>query len=147
MSAGVFENLFPPTLLTGDLSTEVLDPHGITPPVTIIRTSDLWKVKADWYIQGPAAPLISGKWTWRVFAESIGAGPELELGKKEVPVDVVWDLVTLRRDYPDNTIDVTAGTLPAGVYRLVSVLNYANMGVPLEIAGFVEGPVVQIYDA
>jgi hypothetical protein len=140
--AGIFEDLFPADM-TGNIDATVLDPHGITPPTTIIRVTDDWGVHVEWYIDGPAAPLLGGEWTVTVYAESIGAGPEMQLGNKVVDLDT--QLPAPPRNY-EATINVVAGTLPAGVYRLVSVLNYANMGVPLEIAGFVEGPLVQIYD-
>ena len=52
-----------------------------------------------------------------------------------------------------NAIDVPAATSmnpgpEAGAYKLTTVATYVRVGtIPDEIAGFVEGPVVQLYDA
>lgn len=139
----MFEDLFPADL-TGDIHLHVLDPNGITPPQAIIQSDDDWSVRADWFIDDAAAPLLGGDWTLHVYFESMGGGPEGALGSMNVPLNAAPPL-PLPRNY-SATINVTAGTLPAGVYKLVAVLNYANMGVKQEIAGFTEGPMIQVYD-
>lgn len=140
---GIFEDLIPGPQLAGDITAQVLDPAGITPPEKIIRENDPWAVKANWHIQGPVAPIVGGDWKVSVYAESMGPGAEANLGSQNVAVNSAPP--PSPRNYT-ATINVPAGTLPAGVYRLVTVLNYSNLGVPQEIAGFAEGPFVQIYD-
>ena len=51
----------------------------------------------------------------------------------------------LPRNYHAD-INVAAGAVTAGTYKLVTVLLYTNGGFPNEIAGFSEGPLVQFYD-
>ncbi|RME49230.1 MAG: hypothetical protein D6791_01225 [Chloroflexi bacterium] len=129
--------------LTGTISHTVQDPAGINPPSTVIQTDDPWNVQVQWSIDGVAAWLLGGEWHLRVFAESIGPGPEVLLGTATVP------LATVPPPPPRNfthTINVPAGTLPEGTYRLVTVINYTNGGVPAEMAGFDDGTVIQLYN-
>lgn len=129
--------------LTGTITHHILDPAGIDPPSTIIQTDDAWDVEVDWGINGVPAFFLGGEWHVRVFAESVGPGPEQELGHDHVPVAAAPP--ALNRAY-NMTIHVPAGTLPEGTYKLVTVINYTNGGIPGEMAGFDDQTVVQVYE-
>ncbi|MEZ4868367.1 MAG: hypothetical protein R3C14_43970 [Caldilineaceae bacterium] len=139
----MFETVFG-TLLTGTIDTQVEDPAGINPPANIIQTDDPWDVKVDWSISGVAAPFLGGDWKVTVYVESIGPGPEQQVGTTaNVPLASVSPAFT--RNYT-TTVSVGAGTLPAGSYKLVTLLNYSNGGLPQEMAAFDDGTIIQLYD-
>lgn len=139
----MFEHIFG-GLMTASSVAQVEDPLGINPPSTIIQTDDNWRVHVDWQLAGPAAPFLGGDWQVRVYAESIGGGFEGQLGPTvNVPLN------SAPPGPPRNYhafVNVTAGTLAAGAYRLVTLINYSNLGVPLEMAAFEEGPIIQVYE-
>jgi hypothetical protein len=132
-------------LLTGVVLAEVRDPHGIEPPSTIIQLEHPWEIRVDLELSGVAAPFLCGEFEVKAFAESIGPGPEKQVGQTQVvPLDVAPPLPT-PRSYR-TTIHVAAGELSEGAYKLVTLITYKNGGLPLEMAAYVEGPIVQIYE-
>jgi hypothetical protein len=99
-------------------------------------------VTLQWKVQPAAtAALLDGKWTVKVYAESMGPGPEVLIGSVDKPGNGGLTY--------DAKITVPAGTLPAdvppdsGVYKLVTVITYrTHSGVLTEMAAFGEGPVI-----
>ena len=79
---GVIE--FPNVPHTGKMSMEVLDPTGVA-PANVIDSGDPFKVKVEWTIPQGQAQLMAGSFRLRVFAESIGPGPELQIGAEDLP--------------------------------------------------------------
>ena len=85
---------------------------------------------------------LGGSFDLRVYVESIGPGPEMQLGSTiNVPVDPG------RTDY-DRTItiagssllgegEVFSGVPVSGVYKIISVLQHMNPG-PTWVSGFAE---------
>lgn len=138
----MFEHVFGP-LLVGNTVAVVEDPAGVNPPSTIIQAEDAWRVHVDWSITNIAAPFLGGDWQVRVYAESIGGGFEGLLGTVSVPLNTALPL-PLPRQY-HAFVNVAGGFLAAGAYRLVTLINYSNLGVPLEMAAFEEGPIIQVY--
>jgi hypothetical protein len=139
----MFEHPFG-ALLSGVTTAAVNDPNGINPPSTIIQTEHAWEVRVNWEVTGLVAPFLGGEWLVSAFAESIGPGGEQQVGATAVvPLASAPPLPTPRQYAA--TINVAAGTLTPGAYKLVTLITYQNGGFPLEMAGFVEGPVVQIY--
>ena len=138
----MFEHIFGP-LLVGNSVAVVEDPAGINPPSTILQTEDPWRVHVDWSITNGAAPFLGGDWEVRVYAESIGGGFEGLLGSVTVPLNSAPPM-PLPRQY-HVFVNVAGGLLAAGAYRLVTLINYSNLGVPLEMAAFEEGPIIQVY--
>jgi hypothetical protein len=136
--------------VTGNVSVTVLDPAGIA-PTTIIQTDHAWQVRVDWFIDGAVAPFIGGKWKVRVYAESLGNGEEKQIGDTmDVDLNTTPPLPTPRNysttvNIPKFSDDALKG-LDAGLYRLMTAVLYENLLVPLEMAGFEEGPIVQIYE-
>lgn len=153
-----------PGFFEGTASVEVLDPSGMD-PARIIQTDHAWQIDVTWLLEGSLAngmiPLMAADWTVAVYAESLGAGAteEKQIGAMAtVSFGSGTALDTLRREYKESisvpafTADPVAG-LPAGAYRLVTIIlaeqgaGAPSPGTPLEYAAFVEGPVVQLYEA
>jgi len=120
-------------------------------PTTIIRTDQSWAIQVSWKNTGLATGMIDGKWHLHVFAESLGAGPEVTL--TDLPEDHIFDLnpgpspVSYSRHF-----HVNAGALPVGpegvrLYKLATSLTYIDAaGNRGPMAAYVEGPIIQIYD-
>ncbi len=70
--------------------------------------------------------------------ESMGSGPEGTLGA----VNIKADHTKTDYDAADTTLHVGGGTLPAGVYRMVTVVKTLLPGHGF-VTGFNEGPIIQ----
>lgn len=140
----VLETPFP-AILNGNVNATVVDFNDPGTPQTIIETDDDWRVDVRWNISGPLAPFMGGKFSLQVYAEDIAAtafsGP---IGSHEI-VDLNEAPATPSRNYQRHIL-IKAHSVPTGVYKLTAVLTYKNLGVPLEMAGFAETPMVQLYD-
>lgn len=136
--------------LTGTIAVSVADPAvGAYPPATIVQRDHAWQINVNWTINGPAALGLGGDWTVRAFLESVGPGYEGQAGPTmTVPVSAAPPAFT--RAY-STTISVPAAiTIPGfteGAYWLTILINYSNGGVPGEIAGVEELPIMQFYTA
>lgn len=158
MSHAMFEPENAP-FFEGRAFVEVQDPTGVA-PATIIQTDHGWQVNVSWRIDGNWAntviPTMSADWKVSVYAESLGAGAaeEKQIGDPmSVPFSGGSASSPTRREYdvsvsvPASTADPAKG-LAEGAYRLVTIILAENAaGTPLEFAAFVEGPVIQQYDA
>jgi hypothetical protein len=109
------------------------DDHGFTVTVT-------WEV-------APAATaiLLTGTWTVRVYAESVGPGPEKLIGLATVAANggksYSTALTVPAHALPSNADPAAA----SGVYHPVVVLSYeTNLGGKTQITGFGEGPTFMI---
>jgi hypothetical protein len=140
---------FPPALSGSGPSVTVLDPGGA--PNTIIDTDDPFQIRVQWAVDQPGASLLGGQWLVRAYAESIGPGQEIQL-TPAVPVNVSAGVPggpPARLEYTAN-VNVGAGTLQAenanssGVYKLVAIVTHQNFGGDTVLAGFSEGPVIQM---
>jgi len=136
--------------MTASGTVTVLDPAaGAFPPTTIIQRDHAWKVQVEWEINGPAAPAVGGEWVVRCYLESIGPGFEGQIGVPETVPLADAPPLPLPREY-EREIDIDAAEILGisdGAYRLVTLINYENGGIPGEIAGHQEGPIVQFYTA
>jgi len=136
--------------LTGTITVSVSDPAvGAYPPPSIIQRDHAWQIQVNWTINGPAALGLGGDWKVRAFLESVGPGYEGQAGAT-VTVPLASAPAAFNRNYA-TTINVPpANTIPgfnAGAYWLTILINYENLGVPGEIAGVEEMPIMQFYDA
>ncbi len=137
-----------PGVLSGTITAVVTDPHDPGTPQTIIERDDDWHVIVDWQLDGPLAPFMAGEFTVKCYLESVAdsafegqIGPTIVVNLNTTPA-----LPTPRKYHSDFTM-VAASNPAAGVYKMTTVLTYKHLGVPLELAGFVEGPMIQLYDA
>lgn len=109
-------------------------------PNRVIDDQLPFDVTINWTVQPPAtAALLDGQWTVKVYAESMGPGPEVLIGTAVVAAN--------GGPAYSASINVPAGTLPSdvppdsGVYKLVVVITYRNtLNVLTEMAAFSEGP-------
>lgn len=123
-------------------------------PADHIRTTQNWRIHLEWETHGVLSQFLVDEFRVRAFLESIGPGAELAL-----PIGGPLVVSTMagalsfpggvpRRDYTAD-INVPAGTVPAGTYKLVTTLQLhddAPPGTPYPIAGMVEGPVLNFFN-
>ena len=141
--------------LIEDLEAVVTDvtPPGESPPTSVIRSDQDIEITVSWKTTGGGTGMIAGEWHLLVFAESLGPGPEVILVD---PDDHIFDLEPGPAPEYSRVVNVSAGTLPVvgghGVtlYKLTTSLTYfdASPGgrVRGEMACYVHGPIIQIYD-
>ena len=127
-------------------STAVIDPDGT--PNNILQENLGGSVKVDWAFSGPGRFFLTPtQFTVNLYAESIGPGPEKLVGTVNVPGSAhtagpIWNFTA--------NVTIPAGSLPAngptasGVYRLTVLVNNSVGGVRDTLAGFVEGPVIEM---
>jgi hypothetical protein len=138
---------FPPPLTGAGPNVSVLDPAG-GPPSSIIDTGDPFLVRVEWSVDLPAASLLGGQWLVRCYAESIGPGQEVQIGTQAINV-AAGTPGPGAIAYTAN-IPVAAGTLQAesnvssGVYTIVAVVTHNGFLGPTVLAGFDQGPVIQM---
>ena len=130
---------------------EVAEPGEPENPSQLIDTDQAWGVKVDWEMHGILAKFLHATFELRILLESIGPGAELALPASVVEVDSLsapW--VAGQRVY-SRKITIAAGTVPAGAYKLVTLLqlyDHANPGAkPYPVAGMVEGPIVNFFNS
>jgi hypothetical protein len=140
-----------------------LGAQDVTPPTTIIRADQAWRVHIEWQTTGLAAAVMAGVFHVSAYLESIGPGADLKLpivpgpAPDELNVPLLSGAFTAlaapdfgRRDYSRN-INVPAGQVPTDVdrsraYKLVVAITYTEpTGAPGPMAGFREGPILQFY--
>jgi hypothetical protein len=138
---------FPPALSGTGPSVQVLDPGGA--PNTIIQRQDAFTIRARFTVNQPGASLLGGQWQMRAYVESIGPGQEIQVGTNAlavsagVPVPGPALEYTLNVAVPGNTLSAEDNN-NSGVYKIVVVITHQNFGGPTVLAGFSEGPVIQV---
>jgi hypothetical protein len=135
--------------LSGTIEAEVYEKGGVA-PVYVIRTNQHWYVDIKWELRGAIVPMICGEWCIHLFLESIGPGPELKLHDYNGPYHLHLDpcgngKYHYHLDVDEHTVKAEHCGIP---YKLVVAITYLNAcHKPGPIAGFVELPMVQFYDA
>ena len=135
---------FPNVLLNpGTFTATVIDNNGN--PSTVLDAGTQFEIQCSWQVSPLAALLLGGQWEVAAYVESVGAGPEQQIG----PTSVV-PLNGSAGPYT-TTIIVPAGTLPnnpappeSGVYKLVTVLTHRNFGNVSDVSAVEEGPFLRI---
>ena len=138
----------PSSGLHGSIQATVHE-HGGTAPTNIIRTDQAWGVNLAWQIHGPLVPMICGWWCLHIFMESIGPGPEFALPDPGpeilIPVDHINGNYSYHFDVPAGRVTADHCGTP---YKVVVAITYKTQyGTPGPLAGFVEGPMLQFYNA
>lgn len=122
-----------------DMTMEVRDN---TLGETYVLDSGLpFNVTVRWEVPANVVPTLGGSFRIRVYAESIGPGPELQIGPTAVePVNFTTDYATVIT-VPGGTLpgegQASGGVIVSGVYKLVAVLQHLNLG-PNEVSGYAE---------
>ena len=138
---GTFDTIDPPHLL-GGIKMAVIDKDEN--PNRVLECDATWSIDVEWTLSGKVAPALGGEWTIHTYLESMGPGPENEVFPTVVvPVNAAPPMTP--RTWRQK-LDISR-TPPAGVYKLVTVVLYSNMGKKLPMAGFTEGPLVEFYEA
>jgi hypothetical protein len=139
-----FETPFPEELFAGEI-TATAHEENILLPQTIIRTDQKWAVEVNWTNKGQVTGMIAGEYCVHLLLERMGPGTDLEL--TDTPHRIKLIPGESPRVYTDH-VDVPAGKVPAGIYKLVTVLQYWEpTGNPGPMAGYVEnGPLLQFYN-
>lgn len=140
------ESPLPASCFAGTINAYVHEhdvPPG-APPSTIIRTDQDWSVHISWQTTGVCTGMITGKWHLHCYLESMGPGPDYDLID---PADHKIPLTPGPSPIPYKAhFDVKKGKVAPGLYRLVASLTYVEpTGSPGPMAGFVEGPMLQVY--
>jgi len=147
-----FEPNYGANTFAGEALAKVLDPTGQA-PAEIIKVTDAFVVRVTLTFEGSAAPIMLNNhgFEWLVIAYVDNVGPpwheEQQIGANK---EVFWDSYT---PFPGPApltytvdIDVPAGTLLPGIYKLGVVITsqVAGDGATGNIYGFTEGAVFQI---
>ncbi len=123
-----------PFLVGAGPTATVLDPDGT--PNNILDTALGGSVQVDWSFTGTASAFLPAiTFTVSLFADPVGPGANLQLGA--VPVTGAGPAFT-------TTIPVTG--LAPDAYRLTTLITavVTATGGSLPIAGFVDGPIIQV---
>ena len=138
---GNLNTAFIATDLKGSIDMFVTDNSTLPTPNTVLVGSNPFFVDVKWNIEGLVAPAIGGDFKVEFYVESIGAGPEQVVASATVAANSV--VPSNNRNY-STLLTVPAGALPNGPYKTVTVLTHKNLGVSTSIAGFADGPMIQI---
>lgn len=134
---------FPNVLLgPGSFDATVIDNNGA--PSAVLEAAQPFTVHATWTISPLAALLLGGDWDVAAYVESIGPGPEQQVGPTvTVPLTGTTtysaDIVVPANTLPDNPAPPISGA-----YKLVTLLTHRNFGVVSDVAAIVEGPLLRI---
>lgn len=135
-----------PVAIEGDIQALVVLDPAFTPS-TIVRRDTNCHIQTKWHIKGLLALGLGGAWTVRAFLESMGPGAEMVAGTQAVLMSAGTIVLPDKKEFT-STIQVNAGSVPAGVYKLVVAITYTEPGgTPGPLAAYQEGPIVQFFDA
>ena len=101
-------------------------------------------VNIQWTVPPPFNTIIGGSFQLRAYVESIGPGPEKQIGPT-ITVPVVFGQINYTSTIPvlantllgEGDIDPSTGQPVSGVYEIVAVLQQLNPG-PTIVTGFAE---------
>lgn len=134
--------------LESTTTSQVLDPAGQLPS-QVIDEDDAFQVSVKWTVPAALAPYLGGEFRLRCFAESVGPGPERQIGAT-VMVPVVPGLASY-----SNLMALPPGTLPgegasdgaggfiSGMYQIATVVQHMNGGATPG-CGYSEQKLIQI---
>jgi len=129
-------------IITFDVLEPTVHEPGL-PSTLVLKQNKAWEVQGSFEFDGQFAIWIVGlavQWQFSVKAESMGPGPEVNFG----PVTGNTNAGQLRYgpgNPPVPTVNIPAGALPPGAYKLVCTVTFG--GSP-PMGGYFEGPIVQI---
>ena len=137
---------FPSGPTSSSMTVEVADNWPVLPegPPNILVASVACQCNITWEIPVPHSMTITGSFQLRAFVESIGPGPEMQLGPTQ-NVRAVLGQTAYTQPIPlaANTLlgegQDFNGVPVSGVYKIVAVLQHLNDdGNPTWISGFAE---------
>ncbi|HSM58425.1 MAG TPA: hypothetical protein VK879_19885 [Candidatus Sulfomarinibacteraceae bacterium] len=138
-----------PGTFEGLATVDVVEPGGA--PAAIIDTDDAFTIEVHWETKGWVPPLFDGladtvEWQVTAYLEALGSGADMTLGTESAKFNAGAAPAADQRDY-DVSIAVAGSTVPAGAYRLITVILGENTatGVKQRVAAFVDGPTLQFF--
>jgi hypothetical protein len=135
---------FPNVLFSppGTFNATVLDNNGA--PSSVLDAGLDFTIQTEWEISALAALLMGGQWEVAAYVESIGPGPEQQVGATVVvPLDgstTYSAVITV----PANTLPDNLGPGQSGAYKMVVLLTHRNFGKVSDVSAIVEFPVLRI---
>jgi len=126
-------------------AAQIHETAGELAPTTILHLNLPFVIDVQWDVTGRFANRIGGNWDLHAYLEHMGAGPDLDLtdpGDHIIPLQAV----TPPHHY-HISFDVPAGRVThEGSYKLFVAVTYTDrQGVPDDMAGYWEGPILQFY--
>ena len=139
-----FETPFAPGAFDGTI-TATAHEHGGTGPQSVIRTDQSWAVNVNWTNTGIATGMVSGFYHLHLLLERMGPGNDLDLidpADHVIPLTPGPSPVSYFRH-----VDVNAGAVSPGVYKLVVLLRYIEPGgAPGPMSAYEEiSPLIEFY--
>lgn len=146
-----------PGLIEGQVTTVLVrDPANDFPGFSVgnhvLNPDESFDITVKWEVTGLLRPLwlaaLGGNWNVQAFAESIGGGPEILIGRDDtVAADPSTSQYEVTFTVPGGTLqEGNPGDNVSGIYKLtVSVFLNSNLGAPgFDMTGFNEGPIIQV---
>jgi hypothetical protein len=133
-----------PSLGPATFNATIVDNNG--DPKTVLDAGQNFKIVCDWQLSQADASVLGGQFELATYAESIGPGPEQQLGQTVVvPVNGTQNYGPVDIDVPANTLPDNVPPGPqSGAYKLTTLLSHSNFGAVTDIGAVVEFPVVRI---
>jgi hypothetical protein len=131
-----------PGLGDGRFTAKVLDNNASSS--TVLEASQQIRIETVWNIDAESARVLGGEWLVAAYAESMGPGPERQIGPTQVvPLNGGTNYGTVIL-VPPNTLPDNPGPPNSGVYKIVTVLLLRNFGKITDVAAFDESPLLRI---
>jgi hypothetical protein len=131
---------------------QVFDDAGM-PSGLVIKTTDPFKVAMEFEFLSPTVKALLGALSFEVkyFAETIGPGPEYNLGT--VAKQTVTGQATYNATKPagsETILDIPPKVMDPGVYRLAALVTFRLAGPnttpkPYGMTAYCEGPPIEVY--
>ncbi len=120
-------------------------PFDPTESNMVAQTDQELHIRLKWRVTGTLPLIMAGKWDCAVYLEQMGSG-EYPGG----PFTKTVNLVAVTDHTYDVKIDVPAGAIPVGVYKIVVAVTLrgpAPSNAALPVAAFAEVSPLFMYDA
>jgi hypothetical protein len=129
--------------LQSSMSCSIFD--NTAAPSTILDANVPFTVRLQWTVPAVLAPYLGGSFRLRLFAESIGPGPEQQILQQVVAVNPGATTYSLDVTVPANTLPGEGAGVPpvSGLYKIVAALQHVNGGAT-EGSGYSEAPMLQL---
>lgn len=124
----------------------VTDPDGT--PNNILDVTLGGTVTIDWSFSGPAIGLLDlAEFSVQLWADPVGLGSNTLVGGAAIVVPGTVTVVPPAAQSYEAVITIAPNELPVGAYRLTTLITCDEGGISVPIAGFVEGPILQVRPA
>jgi hypothetical protein len=141
----MWDDLAPVIVGAGPTHT-VTDPDGT--PNNILDVTLGGSITINWSFSGTAIGLLDlAEFSVQVWADPVGLGTNTLVGGAPVTVPGTVTVTPPASQGYQAVITIAPGSLPVGAYRLTTLITCSEGGVSVPIAGFVEGPILQVRPA